>query len=154
VDAYDRTAQTKLASGALLTIDNQINTTTGTVQGRALFTNSTGALFPNQFVNTRLLVNTLEGVTLIPASAIQQNGQASFVYMIQRDTAHMQTVKPGVTDGGITQVEGVNPGDVIANSSFDKLHDKAVITIVPTSPPSDTSGRSVPATDTVRRSAP
>ena len=76
VDAFDRTAQTKIASGALLTLDNQIDTTTGTVKGRALFANTNDALFPNQFVNTRLLVNTLEGVTLIPSSAIQQNGQA------------------------------------------------------------------------------
>jgi membrane fusion protein, multidrug efflux system len=58
------------------------------------------ALFPNQFVNTRLLVNTLQGVTLIPSSAIQQNGQASFVYVIQNNVAHMRSVKPGVTDGG------------------------------------------------------
>src|ERR1700734_577399 len=80
VDAYDRAAQTKIASGKLLTLDNQIDTTTGTVKARALFANKNGGLFPNQFVNTQLLVNTLRGVTLVPASAIQQNGQASFVY--------------------------------------------------------------------------
>ena len=74
-------------------------------------------------MNTRLLVNTLQGVTLIPASAIQQNGQASFVYVIQNNVAHMRSVKPGVTDGGMTQVDGINPGDVVANSSFDKLQD-------------------------------
>src|SRR5580658_2968092 len=68
VDAYDRTAQQKLATGQLLTLDNQINTTTGTVQGRAQFANQSEALFPNQFVNTRLLVNTLDGQTLIPTS--------------------------------------------------------------------------------------
>ena len=101
VDAFDRTAQTKIASGELLTLDNQIDTTTGTVKGRALFDNKNDALFPNQFVNTRLLVNTLQGVTLIPASAIQQNGQASFVYVIQSNVAHMRSIKPGVTDGGV-----------------------------------------------------
>ncbi len=69
VDAFDRTAQTKIASGKLLTLDNQIDTTTGTVKGRSLFDNKNDALFPNQFVNTRLLVNTLQGVTLIPASS-------------------------------------------------------------------------------------
>ena len=68
VDAFDRTAQTKIASGELLTLDNQIDTTTGTVKGRSLFDNKNDALFPNQFVNTRLLVNTLQGVTLIPSS--------------------------------------------------------------------------------------
>jgi membrane fusion protein, multidrug efflux system len=129
VDAYDRTAQTKIESGQLLTLDNQIDTTTGTVKGRALFGNKNDALFPNQFVNTRLLVNTLQGVTLIPASAIQQNGQASFVYVIQNDVAHMRSVKPGVTDNGTTQVDGINPGDVVANSSFDKLQDNAKVAI-------------------------
>ena len=83
VDAFDRTAQTKIATGKLLTLDNLIDTTTGTVKARSVFANKNDALFPNQFVNARLLVNTLQNVTLIPASAIQQNGQASFVYVIQ-----------------------------------------------------------------------
>jgi multidrug efflux system membrane fusion protein len=129
VDAFDRTAQKKITSGTLLTLDNQIDTTTATVKGRAIFDNKNDALFPNQFVNTRLLVNTLQGVTLIPASAVQQNGQASFVYVIQSDFAHMRSVKPGVTDGGLTQVAGINPGDVVANGSFDKLQDNAKVAV-------------------------
>jgi membrane fusion protein, multidrug efflux system len=129
VDAFDRTAQKKIASGELLTLDNQIDTTTGTVKARSIFENKNDALFPNQFVNTRLLVNTLQGVTVIPASAIQQNGQASFVYVIQNNVAHMLSIKPGVTDGGLTQVDGINPGDVVANSSFDKLQDKTAVVI-------------------------
>ena len=128
VDAFDRTAQTKIASGTLLTLDNQIDTTTGTVKARALFPNKDHALFPNQFVNTRLLVNTLQGVTLIPPSAIQQNGSASFVYVIQNNVAHIRSIKPGVTDGGITQVDGINPGDIVATSSFDKLQDNVAVT--------------------------
>jgi multidrug efflux system membrane fusion protein len=128
VDAFDRTAQTKIASGTLLTLDNQIDTTTGTVKARALFPNKDSALFPNQFVNARLLVNTLQGVTLIPASAIQQNGSASFVYVIQDNIAHIRSIKPGVTDGGVTQVEGINPGDIVATSSFDKLQDNVAVT--------------------------
>lgn len=127
VDALDRTAQTKIASGTLLTLDNQIDTTTGTVKARSIFANKNDALFPNQFVNVRLLVNTLQGVTLLPASAIQQNGQASFVYVIQNNIAHIRSIKTGVTDGGITQVEGINPGDVVANSSFDKLQDNVAV---------------------------
>ena len=129
VDAFDRTAQTKIASGKLLTLDNQIDTTTGTVKARAVFDNKSDALFPNQFVNTRLLVNTLQGVTLVPASAIQQNGQASFVYVIQNNIAHMRGIKPGVTDGGLTQVDGINAGDVVANSSFDKLQENAAVVV-------------------------
>ena len=156
VDASDRTAQTKIASGKLLTIDNQIDTTTGTVRARAIFDNKNDALFPNQFVNARLLVNTLQGITLLPASSIQQNGQASFVYVIQDNIAHMRSVKPGVTDGGLTQVDGINPGDVVANSSFDKLQENTAVAISnnasgnspnntsnkPT--PSNTSGSSAP----------
>jgi multidrug efflux system membrane fusion protein len=144
VDAFDRTAQTKIASGQLVAIDNQIDTTTGTVKGRSLFANKDNALFPNQFVNTRLLVNTLEGVTLIPASAIQQNGQASFVYLIQNNVAQMRSVKPGVTDAGMTQVEGVNPGDVVANSGFDKLQNNVKVVISTTPAAADTSGSNVP----------
>jgi membrane fusion protein, multidrug efflux system len=148
VDAYDRAAQTKIASGKLLTLDNQIDTTTGTVKARALFANKNGGLFPNQFVNTQLLVNTLRGVTLVPASTIQQNGQASLVYVIQNNVAHLRTVKPGVSQGGLTQVDGINPGDVVANSSFDKLQDNAVIVVSNNSPnkpaAASTSGSSVP----------
>ena len=140
VDAFDRTAQTKIASGELLTLDNQIDTTTGTVKGRALFDNKNDALFPNQFVNTRLLVNTLQGVTLIPSSAIQQNGQASFVYVIQNNIAHMRSIKPGVTNGGVTQADGINPGDVVANSSFDKLQDNAAVVISNKPVSANTSG--------------
>jgi multidrug efflux system membrane fusion protein len=68
-------------------------------------------------------------VTLIPASAIQQNGQASFVYVVQNNVAHLRSIKPGVTDGGVTQVAGINPGDIVANSSFDKLQDNAAVVI-------------------------
>jgi multidrug efflux system membrane fusion protein len=138
VDAFDRTAQQKLATGQLLALDNQIDTTTGTVKGRAVFENRAEAFFPNQFVNTRLLVNTLQGVTLLPTSAIQHDGQASFVYVIQANTAQLRSVKPGVTDGGNTQVDGVAPGEIIATSSFDKLQDKAAVTIANTTSPPGT----------------
>jgi multidrug efflux system membrane fusion protein len=129
VEAYDRAALKKIGSGTLLTLDNQIDTTTGTVKGRASFDNKDASLFPNEFVNTRLLVNTLQGATIIPSSAIQHNGNASFVYVIQDNTAHQKSVKPGVTEGDNTEVTGINPGDVVANSSFDKLQDKAKIVV-------------------------
>jgi membrane fusion protein, multidrug efflux system len=140
VDAFDRAALKKIASGSLLTLDNQIDTTTGTVKGRALFDNKNDALFPNQFVNTRLLVNTLQGVTLIPASAIQQNGQASFVYVIQANVAHLRSIQAGVTNGGLTQVTGIGPGDVVANSSFDKLQNNSAVVISNKPVPASTSG--------------
>jgi membrane fusion protein, multidrug efflux system len=135
VDASDRTAQKKIASGTLLTLDNQIDTTTGTVKARAVFDNQDDALFPNQFVNTRLLVDTLRGVTLVPASTIQQNGSKSFVYVIQNDVAHMRNVKAGVSDNGQTQVDGIDPGDVLANSSFDRLHDGVTVAASAAPPP-------------------
>jgi len=89
-------------------------------------------------------VNTLQGVTLIPASAIQQNGQASFVYLIQGNIAHMRSIKAGVTNGGLTQVTGIGPGDVVANSSFDKLQDNSVVVISNKPVPASTSGSAGP----------
>lgn len=144
VDAFDRAVQKKIATGVLLTLDNQIDTTTGTVKARGSFDNRDLALFPNEFVNVRLLVDTLRGVTLIPSSAIQRNGQTAFVYVIQDDTAHMRTIKPGVTDGGMTQVTGVNPGDVLANSSFEKLQDNVKVVIPGKQGPGNTAGGANP----------
>jgi multidrug efflux system membrane fusion protein len=129
VEAYDRAAMKKIGSGTLLTLDNQIDTTTGTVKARASFDNRDSLLFPNEFVNTRLLVNTLQDATIIPSSAIQHNGNISFVYVIEDNTAHQRTVKPGVTEGNNTEVTGIDPGDVVADSSFDKLQDKAKIVV-------------------------
>jgi membrane fusion protein, multidrug efflux system len=144
VDALDRAAQRKIATGTLLTLDNQIDTTTGTVKGRGSFENKDSTLFPNEFVNIRLLVDTLHGATLIPASAIQHNGQTAFVYVLQDNTAHMRTVKPGVTDAGLTQVTGIDPGDVLANSSFDKLQDNAKVVIPGKPAPGNAAGSAAP----------
>jgi multidrug efflux system membrane fusion protein len=127
VTAYDRTLETRIASGTLEAIDNQIDTTTGTVKLRAMFENKDDALFPNQFVNTKLLVKTLRGVTLIPTSAIQHNGQKTFVYLIEDGIAHTQTVKTGPSDAGMTVVEGISPGAVVATSSFERLQNDTVV---------------------------
>jgi multidrug efflux system membrane fusion protein len=121
VEAWDRAQAKQIATGKLITIDNQIDTTTGTVKLRAQFDNKDSTLFPNQFVNTRLLVNTLNGVTLVPTSAVQHNGTVSFVYVITNGTASVRNITTGVTDGGMTAVEGINPGEVVATSSFEKL---------------------------------
>ena len=143
VDAFDRGAQKKVASGMLLTLDNPIDTTTGTVKARASFENKDAALFPNEFVNIRLLVDTLHDATLIPSSAIQHNGQAAFVYVLQDNTAHMRSIKPGVTDAGMTEVTGISPGDVLANSSFEKLQDNAKVVVDGGKPaPGPASGKS------------
>jgi multidrug efflux system membrane fusion protein len=145
VDAYDRGALRKIGSGALLTLDNQIDTTTGTVKARAQFDNKDASLFPNEFVNTRLLVNTLHDATIIPSSAIQHNGNASFVYVIEDNVAHQRSVKPVVTEGDHTSVSGINPGDVVADSSFDKLQDKAkIIVSKQPMPTTNTAGSTTP----------
>ncbi|MFZ0772088.1 MAG: efflux RND transporter periplasmic adaptor subunit [Candidatus Sulfotelmatobacter sp.] len=144
VDAFDRTQQTKIATGKLLTFDNQIDTTTGTVKMRALFDNKNDALFPNQFINARLLVNTEQGVTLIPTSAIQHNGQTAFVYIIQNGAAQIRNIKTGVADAGNTAVTGINPGDVLANSSFDKLQNNSKIVVSKQPPPAPSTGSQSP----------
>jgi multidrug efflux system membrane fusion protein len=148
VDAYDRADHQAIESGTLLTLDNQIDTTTGTVKARAQFANNANRLFPNQFVNAHLLVTTLRGVTVIPASAIQHNGQVAFVYVLTNDVAAMRQVTPGATDGGMTQVEGIRPGDVIATSGFARLQDKSKVVIAhepstgPSTAPSTSAGGS------------
>lgn len=129
VDVYDRTQQTLLETGKLTTIDNQIDTTSGTVKLRAQFENRNGALFANQFVNTRLLVDKLTNQTLIPASAIQHNGSNDFVYLVNDNKVTMRRVKVGISDQGNTAVQGLNPGDVVADSSFEKLQNGSQITI-------------------------
>jgi membrane fusion protein, multidrug efflux system len=130
VDALDRDQLTKLASGSLLTLDNQIDTSTGTVKLKAIFENGDLALFPNQFVNARLLVDTQPDATLVASPAIQRNAQSAFVYVIKSDqTASMQTVVVGTTDNNVSAVQGIQPGDVVALTGFDKLQDGAKVTV-------------------------
>jgi len=129
VEAYDRTQQKKLATGSLLTLDNQIDTTTGTVKLKALFTNEDNSLFPNQFVNVRLLVNTEHDVTLVPSTAIQRNAQGAFVYLMQTNqTVTMRPVSVGTTDGNIVAVEGLDPGEIIAADNFNRLQEGVKVT--------------------------
>jgi multidrug efflux system membrane fusion protein len=144
VEAWDRQMSKKIATGQLETVDNQIDTTTGTVKMRATFANQNNALFPNQFVNTKLAVQTLQNQILIPSSAVQRNGDAAFVYVIQNGKATVTTVMPGITDAGTTAVQGISAGAVVANSSFDKLQNGSAVTISTAQLPSDSSGSSAP----------
>ena len=129
VDALDRAQSSTLATGELIAIDNQIDTATGTVRLRAQFDNKKNELFPNQFVNTRVLVRTQHEAVLIPTSAIQHDGTKAFVYVISGGTAHIRAVTPGVADAGVTAVAGLAPGDVLANSSFERLRDNARVEV-------------------------
>jgi len=140
VEAYDRGQQNLLDKGRLMSIDNQIDTTTGTVKLRAQFANSKGVLFPNQFVNTRMLVNTLQNQVILPSSAIQHNGNTDFVFLIENNKAVQRTVTSGISDKGETAVEGIEAGDVVANSSFEKLQNGSPITISKVKLPSTTDG--------------
>ncbi len=142
VQAYDRTEQHLLGTGKLIAIDNQIDTTTGTVKLRAQFNNAEGTLFPNEFVNTRLLVRTLHDQLMIPSSAVQHNGSVAFVYLIQDGKAHIRNVTPGISDSVNTVVAGLKPGDVVADSSFEKLIDGSTVFRSKVALPSTSSGTS------------
>jgi membrane fusion protein, multidrug efflux system len=147
VDTFDRAQEGHLAQGKLTSIDNQIDTTTGTVKLRAAFDNKDSTLFPNQFVNTRLLVKTLDNQVLIPSSAIQHNGNQDFVYLIEKDAkgekAVQRTVKAGVSDHGETAVQGIKAGDDVADSSFEKLQNGSQVmrskVQIPNTPPESTA---------------
>jgi multidrug efflux system membrane fusion protein len=131
VDAYDREFKNKLASGALLSPDNQVDTTTGTVKMKAEFLNEQNILFPNQFVNTRMKVDTLHGQTLIPSAAVQRGSQGLFVYVIKPDhTVTVRTVTLKLTEGDTMAVkDGVSPGEQIVVDGMDRLREGAPVTL-------------------------
>jgi multidrug efflux system membrane fusion protein len=130
VDAFDRTNSHLIASGTLASLNNQVDTTTGTVKFRADFANANLALFPNQFVNARLLLRTLRNVTLVPTAAVQYNGTESFVYIVTADhTVKVQPVTVLNGDDRQTAVSGVDPGTTVATSGFDRLENGARVTV-------------------------
>lgn len=155
VDALDRDQTTKLASGSLLTLDNQIDTTTGTLKLKAIFPNQDFALFPNQFVNARLLVDTQENATLIPVAAIQRNSKGAFVYVVSSDnTATLQNITVGTTDGNVASVTGINSGDAVATTGFDKLQTGAKVAVhnQPSNDSTPANANGSPATNTTTAS--
>jgi multidrug efflux system membrane fusion protein len=131
VTAYDRAGANKIADGTLLTFDSSIDPTTGTIKARAQFANDTKTLYPNQFVNVQLLVDTHTGVTVMPTAGIQRGVPGTFVYLINADnTVSVRKVVLGVTDGDRVEVtSGLNPGDRIVIDGADKLRDGAKINI-------------------------
>ncbi len=129
VDAYDRDDSTKIESGKLLTIDNQIDTTTGTYKLKAVFNNDRNTLFPNQFVNVHLLADVKKNLVIVPASAIQRGPQGTYVYVVQNgNTAKIQTVTIAQsTADKVGLSAGVNPGDSVVVDGQDKLQDGSKI---------------------------
>ncbi len=131
VDAFDRTMTTKIATGSLTTIDNQIDQATGTVRLRATFDNKDNALFPNQFVNARLLVEEKHGVTLVPTATVQRNSQTTYVYIVKPDsTVSVRPVAIGTTEGEDSEVtSGLSPGEVVVMTGVDKLQEGSKVTV-------------------------
>jgi membrane fusion protein, multidrug efflux system len=128
VDAYDRDDTKKIASGYLETMDNQIDTTTGTYKLKAVFDNQDNALFPNQFVNIHLLVTTKRNMTIIPAAAVQRGPQGTYVYVVNGTVAEIRTVKTSISEGSSIAIEsGVQPGDEVVTDGLDKLTDGSKI---------------------------
>jgi multidrug efflux system membrane fusion protein len=123
VDAYSRDDSTKLATGKLLTIDNQIDQTTGTGRLKAVFPNEDNVLWPNQFVNIHLLLETRKNATVIPSAAVQQGPQGSYVYVVKPDkTVEARNVNPSLTEGNLTQIaSGISPDEVVVTDGQDKL---------------------------------
>jgi len=129
VDAYSRDDQNKLASGKLLTIDNQIDQTTGTARLKAVFDNKDNALWPNQFVNTRLLLDVRKNSTIIPAAAVQRGPQGTYVYAVKSDnTVELRPVTISFTQDNISVIaSGVSPNDVVVTDGQDKLQEGSKI---------------------------
>jgi multidrug efflux system membrane fusion protein len=132
VDIFDRSGDKQIESGQLTSLDNQIDTTTGTVKFRANIPNKNLVLFPNQFVNARLLVRTLRNAVLVPSAAVQHNGTSAFVYVVQpNNTVTVQNITTQTSNEQVTAVQGVNAGVTLATSGFDRLENGAQVLVRP-----------------------
>lgn len=130
VNVWDQDNKALLAQGTLMTLDNRIDTATGTVKAKAVFANDDDRLFPNQFVNARLMVTTLHQQPTVPASAVQRNNDGFFVYTVTNSTVSIRSVRTGYQDGGLSIVEeGLNPGEVVVIDGVDRLRDKSRVRI-------------------------
>jgi multidrug efflux system membrane fusion protein len=131
VEAYDREQKKKLASGALASVDNQIDPATGTIKLKAQFPNEDASLFPNQFVNVRMLLDTRSGATLVPNAAVVRGGQGTFVYVIKEDkTVELRKVSVGAAEGDSLSIEsGLAPGELVVVEGSDRLRDGAKVEI-------------------------
>ncbi|MHB8483026.1 MAG: MdtA/MuxA family multidrug efflux RND transporter periplasmic adaptor subunit [Nitrospiria bacterium] len=131
VEAYNREGKIKLATGTLLTADNQIDTSTGTVKLKAVFPNTDFTLFPNQFVNIRLLLEIKKKATLIPASAIQQGTGGPFLYLVRSDnTIDVRSIRPGQAEGDTVAIDsGLTAGEMVVVDGADKLRKDAKVQV-------------------------
>jgi multidrug efflux system membrane fusion protein len=130
VDAFDRSSDILLSHGYLATVDNQIDPTTGSLRWRANFDNKANKLFPNQFVNVRLLVQLKQGVTLVPTATVQRNSQSTYVFLVKPDsTVTVRTITIGTVEGNDSEVtSGLQPGDTVVMTGVDKLTEGTKVT--------------------------
>jgi len=143
VDAYSRDDQTKLATGALTTIDNQIDITTGTGKLKAVFENRDRSLWPNQFVNIHLLLEVRKNNTVVPSAAIQRGPQGTYVFCVKPDkTAEMRPVTVAFSEGNFVAIsQGIKPGDMVVTDGQDKLQPGTHVEIRPGAGPNGSSGQ-------------
>jgi len=148
VDAYSRDDQTKLATGNLLTIDNEIDPATGTGRLKAVFDNKSGSLWPNQFVNVRLLLEVRKNTTVVPNAAIQRGPQGNFVYAVKPDkTVEARPVNVSLTQGNLAAIaSGVSPGDLVVTDGQDKLQNNSKVEFQSEGGPSGGSPSGTPGT--------
>ena len=153
VTAYDRTSSNEITHGTLGSVDNQVDTTTGTVKLRAVFDNRDGKLFPQQFVNAKILVDTLHDAVLVPTAAIQIGAPGSYVYVVNSDaTVSVRVIKPGPIDGeraavlsgldeGETVLSGLDEGETVVTDGVDRLYDGAKVQLPEKRPSSNEAER-------------
>ncbi|MDE2449891.1 MAG: efflux RND transporter periplasmic adaptor subunit, partial [Gammaproteobacteria bacterium] len=142
VEAYDRNLKHLIATGTLASVDNQINTSTGTLQLRALFDNSHAELFPNEFVNVKLVLDTLQNEIVVPGAAVQNGPSSNFVYIVNPDrTVTMRTVNTGPTDGNnIAITQGLTIGETVVTDGADQLRDGAQVLLPGEKSPESAAG--------------
>ncbi len=132
VEAFDRDGRTLLATGKLVTVDNQVDPTTGTVKLRAEFPNEDDSLFPNQFVNVQLITENISGATVVPTAAVQRGAVGAFVYVVaDQKTVSMRPVETGPSEkGSIMIAKGLAPGEVVVVDGVDKLHEGSAVELI------------------------
>jgi len=142
VVAYDRELKRKLGAGTLLTVDNQIDQASGTVRFKAVFENADLSLFPNQFVNARLLIDTKRQTLIVPAAAVQHSPTSAFVYRVKKDNSvEVRNVRTSVTEGDEVAIdEGLAPGDLVVIDGIDKLEQGSKVAVRKAGPPASQSG--------------
>jgi len=147
VEAFDREQKRKLATGALMTVDNQIDPNTGTVRLKAVFQNDNNELFPNQFVNARLLLDTKRGVTIVPSAAIQRGSKGTFVYVVKEDQAvNVRQVTVGVAHAEDTSIDnGLSPNELVVIDGTEKLREGSKVEVRNQDGPSEKSTDAPPA---------